>query len=687
MVEDVFGLVGRTVEGKYLVQGLIGEGGFSVVYRALHRHLDQPVAVKVLKVPAHFAAAGRRAFIEFFHNEGRILSNLADHPAIVRVFDFGTIEGSAQSLFYLVLEWLEGCDLESILTQDRPAFSEADTIRFLRPAIEALALAHSEGIAHRDLKPANLFLARTKLGLRLKVLDFGIAKAIQEGERTTQLTGGTASGFHVFTPQYGAPEQFRPGMYGATGTWTDIHALGLILVELVTGRPALEGTDLADFLLGSTCDRRPTPRTRGTLVSDGFEALCQRSLALEPRDRYRNAGELLAALDALHVDDAPGAIPHAPDRVARTPAEPTVPLQQWLATQVVSSGNAFDANPDGLGPPFCPHGDEASRAKGTPPGLAAPTGPDRVPRAGHTTARRSPLWLGGLGAILLAGGAAIALRFVPWAYEPSVPPSQGTTAAVSAMVAPIPARSSAASTSTAPDSTSSANPSGSGARARPPLELPDTVPIPAGEFAMGSNGGDADERPVHRVALKGFDLDTTEVTVGAYEDCYRQGPCSAPGTGNECNWGRPSRERHPMNCVDARQADAFCRWKGKRLPSEEELEYAAAGAKGRTYPWGEQPPTDELLCWGRRDGTCEVGTRPSGISPFGVYDLAGNVAEWTVSPYCDSYAPTRICVTGRVFRGSSFSELRPENVRNAYRDENDPTTRSPYLGFRCARSP
>jgi formylglycine-generating enzyme required for sulfatase activity len=202
---------------------------------------------------------------------------------------------------------------------------------------------------------------------------------------------------------------------------------------------------------------------------------------------------------------------------------------------------------------------------------------------------------------------------------------------------------------------------------------------------MGSNGGDADERPVHPVTVRGFELDTTEVTVERYTKCYHAGPCTAPDTGPSCNWGHADRKQHPINCVDAEQARAFCAWDKKRLPTEEELEYAAVGTDDRMYPWGNDEPTDERLCWGRRDGTCPVGTHPKGASFFGVHDLAGNVSEWTLSAYCDSYARRRNCTTGRVFRGASFIELRPEAVRSAFRDEKDPKQRTPYVGFRCAR--
>ena len=119
-------------------------------------------------------------------------------------------------------------------------------------------------------------------GLTLKVLDFGIAKAMQEGETATRVQTRTSSGFSAFSPSYGAPEQFYGKKYGATGPWTDVHALGLILTELVSGRPPLEGDDLAELQDAATSEVRPTPRGRGALVSDGFEAVVAQAVARSP---------------------------------------------------------------------------------------------------------------------------------------------------------------------------------------------------------------------------------------------------------------------------------------------------------------------------------------------------------------------------------------------------------------------
>ncbi|MBM4359751.1 MAG: serine/threonine protein kinase [Deltaproteobacteria bacterium] len=300
MHEDPFGLCGATLDGRYRVDSVVGEGGFGIVYRGWHLDFDHALAIKCLKVPGHFTSAAKQVFLEKFREEGKHLSKLSSQTlASVRAFAFGLSPSRAGEVPYLVLEWLDGSDLERLLSANATAFEERDAVELLRPAVEALSCAHRMGIAHRDIKPANLYLARVLGEVQLKVLDFGIAKAMQEGETATQIATRTSSGFSAFSPRHGAPEQFSPKKLGATGPWTDVHALGLVLCEMLTGRPALDGEEPSEWLMSALAPERPTPGTRGARISDALEAICARCVALAPKERYCDAGELLAALDAL----------------------------------------------------------------------------------------------------------------------------------------------------------------------------------------------------------------------------------------------------------------------------------------------------------------------------------------------------------------------------------------------------
>lgn len=240
-------------------------------------------------------------------------------------------------------------------------------------------------------------------------------------------------------------------------------------------------------------------------------------------------------------------------------------------------------------------------------------------------------------------------------------------------------------------------------RPRPHIDCPPGMAaIPAGRFRMGSEEGDDDEKPVHSVRLGVFCMDITEVTVAQYARCVDEGACRAARSGGYCNAGSSSRQDHPINCVERSQAVAYCSWAGKRLPTEEEWEYAARGADGRKYPWGNGAP-DSRLCWKRyhwdsdetkayAKGTCAVGSYPSGASPFGLLDMAGNVDEWTATDYCDSYAATKKCSDPEssyprgVARGGNWMTRDSREVRSSAREETYSADTFPNdTGFRCAR--
>ncbi|MFO0616796.1 MAG: serine/threonine-protein kinase [Polyangiaceae bacterium] len=306
---DPFQLVGTTIDGKYRIEEVVGVGGSSVVYRAVHEGFgDAEVAVKCLRPPENFSAEGRAAFFGTFRKEGKLLLRLSSEPGIVRVLDLGvTTAPTSARVPFLVLEWLEGSTLADLLSERQRhglgPFSEREALLLLREIATAVVSAHSlehakgRGVAHRDLKPSNVMQTESARGPVWKVLDFGIAKAMQAGDHATAASG-TPVNVRVFSPLYGAPEQFH-AVYGPTGPWTDVHALGLILIELVTGARAFEGNDFSELFKSAAAKKRPTPRARGARVSDELEELCARAIALKPADRYADAGQLVAAIDAI----------------------------------------------------------------------------------------------------------------------------------------------------------------------------------------------------------------------------------------------------------------------------------------------------------------------------------------------------------------------------------------------------
>ncbi len=267
------------LDDRYRLLRKVGEGAMGEVYEAEHVLLNRKVAVKLLqrRIAADPAARVR------LQREARSTTGLA-HPNVVDTIDFGFADGQA----YLVMEWLDGENLDGRMT--RGPLDIATALDIAAQACAGLAAAHDRGVIHRDLKPANLFLTRDHHGkLLLKVLDFGIAKlALHE----TKLT---ATGVLIGTPNYMAPEQAEGQLIDAR---TDIYALGVILYEMLTGTvPFLGETPLA--VLHQHTSRLPilpSARAPGRGISDTLDMIVMRCLSKLPDERFTTMNELAKAI-------------------------------------------------------------------------------------------------------------------------------------------------------------------------------------------------------------------------------------------------------------------------------------------------------------------------------------------------------------------------------------------------------
>src|SRR5262245_12280024 len=292
---DRFGLTGAVLAGRYRIERQVAEGGFAVVYRGVQIALDRPIALKVLKTPAGLTDAARTRFEDRFATEARTIAKL-QHPYIVDVYDYGVSPmPSGESAPWMALEWLEGETLEQELDQRRGAGGRTagETTSLLRPVIEAVAYAHRRGVVHRDIKPANMMVVQTDAGPLVRMLDFGIAK-IMEGDPIGDTRTGRSSGAIGFSPDYAAPEQIS---YSRTGPWTDVHALGLLLTELLTDQPPFAASGDEQLFEQIMSVQRPTPRRKG-VDAGRLEAIVAKALALSPGQRWKDAGQLLQAIDA-----------------------------------------------------------------------------------------------------------------------------------------------------------------------------------------------------------------------------------------------------------------------------------------------------------------------------------------------------------------------------------------------------
>lgn len=237
------------------------------------------------------------------------------------------------------------------------------------------------------------------------------------------------------------------------------------------------------------------------------------------------------------------------------------------------------------------------------------------------------------------------------------------------------------------------------------------VRVPAASFPMGTDAETRAERPIHKVVItKAFAIDALEVTVGAYETCIAAKVCTPAivhfGAGSDplqkgCNSGA-AKAKHPINCVDQLQATAYCAHVGKRLPTEAEWELAARGTDARAYPWGDATPkscTQGILrglqgACEKKLETFEVGLTPDGKSPFGAWDMSGNVWEWVADGFAD-YPSTEVtdpftppsngAEAKGVLRGGSYDYAVPV-AKTTSRLALLRTAGHVSTGFRCAKN-
>ena len=660
---DPLGLVGRAVGTSYEIEALSRRGGLNVVYRATHRLWQKSCAIKVFDETRLSRGAHLEALRSAFVQEAALLAELSSlSTSVVQAWDVGTLEGpDGRALPYVVLEWLEGSSLDVLMDQDaragRARWTLLEVHELLSGVVHALEIAHQRGIVHRDIKPENLFVVgepRTRDAVT-KLLDFGVAKVMDDPGVLAALAQ-TGASVISFTPEYGAPEQFDRA-FGATGPWTDVHALGLLITELVTGQRPLAASSVVE--LGRVaCDplRRPTPAAFGMSLPNGIEEILARAVALDPSRRYRTAGEF------------------------------------WQAfTRALASGVFTSITLKNVASPI-----EIGKAR-PPAGFA--TQPSLRKR--HRARR---VWLGAAGsAVLLAGAAAGGLALLASAKHARAPlltlGSDLITASLAGIEAQCPkgmARLPAGQFYMGADGREATEAEKPSFHVTLDAFCIDLTEVTTSAYAACSAAGrcrSADQK----LSWPGI----TPRELGMYQPI--------------CNFGVQGREQHPINSVDHKMAAGFCEQRGARLPTEAEWEYATRGPDGRIYPWGDEAPQARLLngcgrecarwadthqeplsaLYEEDDGwlhTSPVASFAAGRSRFGLYDVAGNVWEWVAdwyAPYTkekkhDPHGPAR--GERRVIRGGAWNGSHASWLRPSFRYGQHPEAISHGIGFRCAWS-
>ncbi|MCB9542141.1 MAG: protein kinase [Myxococcales bacterium] len=350
-------IIGRTIADRYRVEARIGRGGFGAVYRATHLGLDRPVALKVMH------GDGGDDLGQRFRREARLQASLR-HPVCVIVFDYGEDDGDP----WLVQEFVTGHELKAVLAAEGrlpPERAVAITCRLL----EGLAAAHDSGIVHRDIKPSNIMLVRDGDREDVRLLDFGIARAMAEEE-----TSLTSPGQVIGTARYIAPEQAR-GEPPAPAS--DLYSVGVVLHQMLAGAPPFPAFDMREAVIAHlTLDPPPLPAD----VPPKLAAVVAQALAKHPADRPPSAAAMIDRLRAAMRPPAappPAAPPTADNHSSRTASAaarrglpPSVAL---LAITLLGGGALAGAllGIDARQPPPAVVADAA--AEDVPPDAAPPT--------------------------------------------------------------------------------------------------------------------------------------------------------------------------------------------------------------------------------------------------------------------------------------------------------------------------
>ena len=721
-------LIGEpTLDARYLLERRLGQGGMGVVFQARHIFLKTSHAIKVILPDL----VGNDPMLTTRFRQEALAAAAIRHPNIIAVTDFGVVRSTMP---FLVMEFVKGRSLQEILASEG-AMSPQRAWEFISAIAAGVGAAHRQNIVHRDLKPLNIMVQDgVPIAEGVKILDFGLAK-IKSGELLGSFVQAQTSGL-MGSPFYMAPEQWSDEEPDARA---DIYSLGVILYQMLAGEVPFKGSSIPSIMKKHLTLPPPSFQSMGASVPPAVEAVVRHALEKEVEARIDSIPTFLRDLHAA-LNSSPVVASALRTTVVMDPNKTIASVTEQAPTKPAPDGSVTAAHPpvaqetnfgtsfesmagtvsnaqldklleeesqrkqreererrekeqqdklermalqakeledrlerlSGSMPPSLDP--ETTRVQGssTNPEWAASTGvnapavsPRRAMVVDITPKRKGPpvlLLIGGALMVLILGGAGIGAFLM---FRPGVKPE---------------------------------DPKPTPTPVVPPKTKEDLVPIDGGTFLMGRNNGPPQETPAHAVAVQPFLMDRTEVSNSEYADFVRETNHTAPShwIGNKPPFGQ---EQWPVVNVTFDDATAFAAWRSKRdgatyrLPSEEEWEYAARnGDRGDLYPWGSIWRDKVAVL---KDATpAPVGSRPEGKNRWGVFDLIGNVWEWTgsrtsVYPGNARKVPPSmadwVTIRGGCFVSDPTNAETP--VSSCLREFVPPATKTTLLGFRLVRSP
>lgn len=637
----------------YRVQEMIASGGMSVVYKAVDVYLDRRVALKILVEPAPDQNALAR-----FHNEARTLSAL-EHANICTVYEFGEHSGRP----FMAMQLLDGETVKDRIAREGALDGQA-LIRAAVDIADGLDAAHRQGVVHRDIKPGNLFLTRSG---QAKVLDFGIASLTVDAN-------GNGYGSHPVvtsdagslpgTAAYMSPEQIRGGSIDSR---TDVFSFGLVLYEMATGHHPFSGESVScvpDAILNA----QPVPPSRlNTDVAPEVEHTILKALEKDPEKRFATAAELRDAMDPMH---------RASQISVREEPNTAGPIKRnWIVAAIallIAAGCIIQlwklqARRNWARAAIPRVGQLAAAGKYAEGYTLASQILQHLPAEQKLT-RLMPQLVDSLSVATTPTGAEVYLRLLgsPTAERVGVTPINHLAIARGEYIISIRKAGYtefARTVSSAVERLTMSTKSPGDIRIEQTLRESATTPQAMAFIPGGAHRLVGWARITEATAnLSDYFIDRFEVSnadfkkfidAGGYDKRQLWGSHLAaifkdktglPGPRGWLGGTYPvGKQSHPVTGVTWLEASAYCRFNGKELPTLFQWERSARADMqtpfGVVVPWGVLDPQDIA----RRANFESTGTAPVdsfefGMSPFGVYNLAGNVAEWVANPYSDGFA-------------------------------------------------